>query len=186
MRPAFVFKRKAAAEQRRLFAGPLLPGRLADPRLLPAMPVVDGVRFQAVHADDLVEAFRSALFGTAAGAFNVAGESMTDMRSIAAMLGARPVPMPFAAARAALALAWRARMTPAPPELLDIVARLPVMDTARVRRELGWVSHHTADEAFGEFIEGLRTGAGGPTPPLRSRIEGGRIGEFATGVGGRP
>ena len=155
IRPAFVFKRKAAAEQHRLFAGPLAPGR---PRLVPAMPVVEGVRFQAVHADDLAEVFGSVLFGTASGAFNVAGESMTDMRSMAAMLGARPVPMPFAAARAALAVAWRARMTPAPPELLDIVTRLPVMDTGRVRRELGWVCHHTADEAFAEFIEGVRTG----------------------------
>ncbi|WP_026925046.1 NAD-dependent epimerase/dehydratase family protein [Glycomyces arizonensis] len=186
MRPAFVFKRKAAAEQRRLFAGPLLPGRLVRPRLVPAMPVVDGVRFQAVHADDLAEAFRSVLFGTASGAFNVAGESMTDMRAVAAMLGARPVPMPFAAARAALAAAWRARMVPAPPELLDLIKRLPVMDTARVRRELGWVSHHTADEALGEFIAGLRTGAGGPTPPLQTEIEGGRLAEFATGVGQRP
>lgn len=186
MRPAFVFKRKAAAEQRRLFAGPLLPGRLVKPRLIPAMPVVDGLRFQAVHADDLAEAFRSALFGTATGAFNVAGESMTDMRSIAAMLGARPIPMPLPAARAALAAAWRTRMVPAPPELIDVVSRLPVMDTTRVRHELGWVSHHTSDEAFAEFIEGLHTGAGGPTPPLRSEVEGGRIHEFATGVGERP
>ncbi len=185
MRPAFVFKRKAAAEQRRRFAGPLLPGRLVRPRLIPAMPVVDGVRFQAVHADDLAEAFVSVLFGTASGAFNVAGESMIDMRSIASLLGARPVPMPFAAARAALAAAWRARMVPAPPQLLDLLTRLPVMDTARVRRELGWVCHHTADEAFAEFINGLRTGAGGPTPPLRSEIEGGRLAELATGVGGR-
>lgn len=185
MRPAFVFKRKAAAEQRRLFAGPLLPGRLVRPRLIPAMPVVDGVRFQAVHADDLAEAFVSVLFGTASGAFNVAGESMIDMRSIASLLGARPVPMPFAAARAALAAAWRARMVPAPPELLDVLTRLPVMDTARVRRELGWVCHHTADEAFAEFVNGLRTGEGGPTPPLERRIEGGRLAELATGVGGR-
>ncbi|MDP8957187.1 MAG: NAD-dependent epimerase/dehydratase family protein, partial [Actinomycetota bacterium] len=28
MRPAFIFKRESASEQRRLFAGPLLPGRL--------------------------------------------------------------------------------------------------------------------------------------------------------------
>ncbi|GAB3661383.1 NAD-dependent epimerase/dehydratase family protein [Glycomyces tarimensis] len=186
IRPAFVFKRKAAAEQRRLFAGPFLPGWAAKPGLVPAMPVVDGVRFQAVHADDLAEVFRAALFGTASGAFNVAGESMTDMRSVAAMLGARPIPMPFGAARAALAAAYRMRMTPVPPELLDVVARLPVMDTARVRRELGWVSHHTSDEAVAEFLEGLRAGSGGPTPPLQSKVEGGRLGEIATGVGKRP
>ena len=77
-------------------------------------------------------------------------------------------------------------MVPTPPELLDILTRLPVMDTARVRRELGWVSHHTADEAFAEFIKGLQTGEGGPTPPLQSKAEGGRLGELATGVGARP
>ncbi|GAB3223593.1 SDR family oxidoreductase [Glycomyces halotolerans] len=185
IRPAFVFKRKAAAEQRRLFAGPFLPGRLVRSRTVPAMPVVDGVRLQAVHADDLAEVFRSALFGTASGAFNVAGESEMDMRSIAALLGARPVPMPFAAARASLAAAYRARLVPVPPQLLDVLDRLPVMDTSRVREELGWVSHHSADEAFREFIEGLQTGEGMETPPLRSKVEGGRLRELATGVGRR-
>lgn len=183
IRPAFTFKRKAASEQRRLFAGPLLPSKLLQPRMVPAMPVVEGVRVQAVHADDLAEVFRSVLFGTASGAFNVAGESMTDMRAVAAMLGARAVPMPLGAARAALAAAWKARMVPVPPELLDVVTRLPVMDTARVRSELGWVSHHSADEALGEFISGLREGAGMDTPPLRPDRESSRPDEPATGVG---
>ena len=38
LRPGFIFKRESATEQRRLFAGPLLPNGLARPGLIPAVP----------------------------------------------------------------------------------------------------------------------------------------------------
>jgi UDP-glucose 4-epimerase len=38
LRTGFIFKRESAAQQRRLFAGPLLPGRLVRPGLVPVVP----------------------------------------------------------------------------------------------------------------------------------------------------
>jgi hypothetical protein len=63
---------------------------------------------------------------------------------------------------------------------------VPVMDTSRARRELGWEPEHSADEALLDLLEGLRSGAGLDTPPLSRGTSGPfRIREILTGVGGR-
>jgi UDP-glucose 4-epimerase len=97
------------------------------------------------------------------------------------------VRVPRPALRAALAAAWRLHLVPASPYLFDAVVRLPIMDTARARAELGWAPRHSALDAMREFLEGLRAGAGMETPPLAADAGGpGRVREIASGVGERP
>ncbi|NEC79418.1 NAD-dependent epimerase, partial [Streptomyces sp. SID7958] len=50
--------------------------------------------------------------------------------------------------------------------------RLPLMDCARARTELGWRSTREATEVLEEFLEGMRQGAGAPTEPMRGRKAG--------------
>src|SRR5262249_31995183 len=50
LRPGLIFKREAATGIRRLFAGPLLPGTLLRRELIPVVPDVPRLRFQAVHS----------------------------------------------------------------------------------------------------------------------------------------
>jgi UDP-glucose 4-epimerase len=166
LRPGFVFKHGAASEQRRLFAGPLLPGRLIRPGLVPVVPNLPGLRFQAVHTVDVAEAFRLAVHAPVRGPLNVAAEPVVDAALLADILHARVVPMPAGPVRAALAAAWRLHLVPASPDLFDAVLRLPIMDSTRARTELGWSPRHTAREAVEEFLRGLRHGAGLPTAPL--------------------
>jgi nucleoside-diphosphate-sugar epimerase len=186
LRPAFVFKRAAAQEQRRLFAGPFVPGRLVRPGTVPVVPDLPGLRFQAVHSADLGQAFRLAVTGQARGAFNIAADGVLDARALAECLHARVVRLPAPLVRAAVTALWRMHIVPASPDLLDAVLRLPLMDTARARTELGWQPQHTARQAIEEFLLGLRSGAGLPTPPLAARVPGGRAAELATGVGEQP
>lgn len=47
MGPASLFKEESTGEQRRTFGRRLLPGQLARPELLPLLPSVPGLRFQA-------------------------------------------------------------------------------------------------------------------------------------------
>jgi UDP-glucose 4-epimerase len=184
LRPALTFKREAAAEQRRLFAGPFLPNRLLRKGLVPVMPVIPGLRFQAVHSYDVGHAYRLAVIRDVRGAFNVAAEPVLDMTVFARLLGARPVPISARAARAGAALAWRLRLTPIPASWLDLGLAAPLLDASHARDELGWEPEYTAEEAIAHLLEGMREGVGLETPPLSPRASGpARIEEFATGMG---
>ncbi|MCP2257091.1 Nucleoside-diphosphate-sugar epimerase [Streptoalloteichus tenebrarius] len=186
LRPGFIFKRESASEQRRLFAGPLLPNRLVRSSTVPIVPNLPGLRFQAMHTADVAEAYRLAALRPVRGAFNLAAEPVVDPELLADILHARPVRVPTPVLRAAVAAAWHLHLLPASPQLLDAVLRLPIMDTTRARTELGWSPQHSAREAIEEFLHGLQEKAGLPTPPLLPDARGGRVRELVTGVGKRP
>src|SRR5256885_3085804 len=61
LRPGLIFQREAASEIRRPFAGPLLPSPLIRRGLVPIVPRVKRLRFQAVHSHDVGEAYRLAV-----------------------------------------------------------------------------------------------------------------------------
>jgi UDP-glucose 4-epimerase len=169
MRTAFVFQRQSASEQRRIFAGPFVPRGLVRPGRLPRLPVPSGLRFQALHGRDAGQAYRLAVVNDrASGPYNVAADPIIDASALAGVFGTRPMTVPPAAVRAALGLGWRLRLVPADEALLDLFLNLPILDTSRIRRELGWSPRHTGVEAIREMLEGLAEGAGGPTPPLRA------------------
>jgi UDP-glucose 4-epimerase len=177
MRPCFLFKPEAAPEQRRIFAGPLLPERLAGRIRLPVVPDLRGMAFQAMHTADAAAAYALAVHADVRGAFNLAADPVVDGETLTASLGGTAVRLPVPPIRAALAGAWHARMVPAAPDLFDFVLRMPLMDTSRARSELGWRPSRSSVEAIDAFRAGLRSGGGFPTPPLqRSRN---RLREFA-------
>jgi UDP-glucose 4-epimerase len=186
MRPALVFKREAASGIRRLFAGPLLPSPLVRPGLVPIVPDVDRLRFQAVHSLDLGDAYRLAIVGDARGAFNLAAEPVLDPAELGRLLDARPVPTPARALRTAAAVTYALRLQPSEAGWLDMALSVPIMDTTRAREELGWTSRRSAGEALLELLDGLRRSAGEDTPPLAPGTGGpARLRELLTGVGAR-
>jgi UDP-glucose 4-epimerase len=83
-------------------------------------------------------------------------------------------------------LTWRFRLQPTPPGWLDLALSVPLLDVSRARTELGWEPRRRADEALLELLEGMREGAGIPTPPLDPSASGpARVRELAGGVGAR-
>ena len=187
LRPGFIFKRESAAEQRRLFIGPLLPYGLARPGLIPVLPDLPGLRFQALHSADAGQAYRLAATRDVRGAFNIAADPVIDAAQLAELLGTRTLRLPAAPLRAAVAAAWHLHLVPASPHLFDAVLRLPILDVTRARTELGWSPQHSALYAIQAFLDGLREGAGMDTPPLARDTSGPlRLREFTTGVGQRP
>jgi nucleoside-diphosphate-sugar epimerase len=184
MRPAFVFHERAASQQRRLFGGPLVPGSMVRPGLLPVLPVPAGLLLQTVHASDVGRAFASAVVSNVRGAFNLCADEVLDGADLAGLFGARLVTVPPAVVKTALRAAWRVHAVPAAPDLFDALMRLPVMSNARAKADLGWQPQVSAADALRELIKGLQRGAGHPTPPLDPGAGGPlRSGEFATGVG---
>jgi UDP-glucose 4-epimerase len=186
LRPGLIFKREAASGIRRLFAGPLLPGWLLRRSLLPIVPDIPRLRFQAVHSLDVGDAYRRAVVRDVKGAFNIAADPVLDPAELARLLSARRVRMPAGLLRAAALVTWKLRLQPSPPGWVDMALSVPIMDTSRARAELAWQPRISAGDAFLELLAGLREGAGIDTPPLSPRTGGPlRIGEFASGVGAR-
>jgi nucleoside-diphosphate-sugar epimerase len=187
LRPALIFKREAGPEIRRLFAGPLLPTALLRPALLPILPLPAGLVVQAVHCDDVAEAYRLAVrTPDARGAYNIAADPVLDGATLGRALGARPVRVPPRALRVLADLSFRAHLQPTPPGWLDMGMAVPVMDARRAREELGWTPRRSSTDALLELLEGMRASAGLDTPAL-ARDAGGpaRLRELLTGVGTR-
>ena len=187
LRPGLIFKGEAAEEIRRYFVGPFLPSPLVRPGLIPVVPDIERLRFQAVHSLDVGDAYRLAVVrDDARGAYNVAAEPVLDPAELARLFGARVVRVPARVVRGAAAAAWRMRLTPTPEGWVDMALAVPIMDVARVRRELGWEPRRTSGEALLELLEGMRAHSGADTPPLASDAGGRfRVRELATGIGRR-
>ena len=149
------------------------------------MPDLPRLRFQVTHTDDVADAYRRAIVSPdARGAYNVAAEPPLDGDVVARLLGAKPVDVPARVLRAGAALSWRLRLQPSEPGWVDMGLAVPLMDCSRARDELGWTARRGADEAFLELFEGLREGAGHPTPPLDPGTSWPlRVREIVTGVG---
>jgi nucleoside-diphosphate-sugar epimerase len=167
LRPALTFKRESASEQRRFFLGQLAPASLLKPGRLPVVPIPAGLTLQGVHADDVAEAYRLAVLrDDAHGAYNVAADPVLEAERLAAILGGRLVKVPVGVARVAAALSWRVHLQPTSPDWLDLGLGVPVLDTTRIRAELGWQETRDAESTLREWLEGVAGGAGGETPPL--------------------
>jgi ferritin-like metal-binding protein YciE/nucleoside-diphosphate-sugar epimerase len=185
LRPALIFKDEAATEIRRLFVGPFLPNFLLRRGLLPALPRVDRLRFQAVHSEDVGRAYLRAVLADVDGAFNIAAEPPLSPEEMAERIGVRSFPVPARVVRGLADLSWRMRLQPTPPGWLDMALNVPLMSSARAREELGWEPRHSGVEALEELLEGLRKGHGAKTPPLEGDSVGARLEDVKTGVGAR-
>jgi nucleoside-diphosphate-sugar epimerase len=185
LRPGLIFKREAATEIRRLFAGPFIPNRLARPGLIPIVPKIERLVFQCVHSHDVAEAYRLAILrDDARGAYNVAADPVLDPAELGRVLGARPVPIPPALLRIGADLTWKLRLQPTPKGWVDMGLGVPVMSTERIRTELGWSAKRSAGEALLDLLAGMRDGSDADTPPLAVDTSGPlRVREVATGVG---
>lgn len=186
LRPGLIFKSEAASEIRRLFAGPFLPGFLVRKQLVPLIPRVPRLRFQAVHSRDVGEAYRQAVVREVHGAFNIAAEPEIGVEELCELFGARGFPLPARALRTAAEVSWKLRLQPSPPGWIDLALGVPMMDTTRAREELGWEPTFTSLEALDELLRGMRNAEGAPTPPLEPTAGGRfRAREIATGIGQR-
>ena len=182
-RPGFLFKRSAASEQRRIFAGALVPGVVA--RGTPVLPYPRGLRFQVLHSDDAAEACRRALTTDVRGAFNLAADPVVTGELLADVMGAKLVEISPKLVRAGMATAWHFRAAPAEPALFDLVMALPLLDCSRARTDLSWAPRRSSRDALTELVEGMAAGAGTATAPLERDGVGARLRELAAGAGSR-
>ena len=172
MRPGVVLQGAAASELARYFLGPFVPQTLVRRSLLPVVPAVDRLALQVVHAADMAAAYVLACVRPVTGAFNIATEPVLDPPTLAAILGARRVPLPAVVLRGLVQLTWRLHLQPTDPGWVDLGRLTPLLDTTRARTELGWVPRYDAAQALLETFEAMGAGRGGGSPVLRPRATG--------------
>lgn len=172
LRPGLIMQRAAASEIHRFFLGRFVPRpllRLAAARRLPVLPLPARLVLQFVHADDVAQAVDLAIAGRAGGAFNLAAEPTLGPAELAALVGARRLPLPERVLRAAATATWRTRLQPTDAGWVDLALGAPVMDTTRATDVLGWRPRHSATDTVRELVTGLADGAGrDASPPLRT------------------
>lgn len=168
LRPTLVVQRDAAMEIAELFLGSRKAMRALGKLRgrLPVIPLPAGMQMQIVHADDVADATVRALHRQTRGAFNLAAEVL-GARDLAALLGARAVPVPRRLARGLVGVAYRARLVPSSPGWFDMLVEGPVADTSRARYQLGWQPRHSSRDAAAELLESSAAGATGTTAALR-------------------
>jgi nucleoside-diphosphate-sugar epimerase len=131
------------------------------------MPWVRGLRAQAVHTEDVADAYRRAVLDEKArGAFNIAAEPILDKASLGEALGARVLELPASALRPVVNATWRAHLQPTPAGWLDMACEVPLIDPSRARKELGWQPEHSSTQALHELLSGIAESAGEELPPL--------------------
>lgn len=171
LRPGLIFQRDAGSEIGRYFLGPVYPRFLPARPRIPLLPAPDDLIYQAVHADDVAEAYWRVIDQRASGAFNIAAEPVLTPREVARILGARRVlPIPMGLLHRLVGLAWWLRLVPTDSGWVEMAAGAPVMDTSRARRILGWEARTSSVDAVKEVLEGMGQGKGiSPSPVLKPR-----------------
>ncbi|GIE84337.1 NAD-dependent epimerase [Actinoplanes regularis] len=168
IRPGLIFQRDAGTEIGRYFAGPLVPVRLLRLGWVPLLPANPGLRLQAVHADDVADAYLRVLRADVRGAFNIAAEPVLDPATLAREFHGIPVPVPGFALQGAAALSWWLRLQPVDRGWVKLALKAPLMCCDRAAGELGWRPETDAVSALREVVAGLAERAGRPeSPPLR-------------------
>jgi UDP-glucose 4-epimerase len=177
LRPGIVGQRSAGSALLRYGVPALIPAKALG--LVPVLPLDRRFVVPMVHADDVADAIARALEHRAAGAFNLAADPPLTTARIAEALGAKPLHVPSAAVRAVVAGAWKARLQQVDPGWVDLGFAVPLLDSSRASRELGWSPTVDAMTVLRETLHGMRDAASDRTPVLRPRTV---LGQLATAL----
>ncbi|MEV4900835.1 NAD-dependent epimerase/dehydratase family protein [Citricoccus sp. NPDC055426] len=160
LRPGLIFGAVPAPEIKDYFLGALVPARLLTWLLavgrLPVLPFPAGIRFQAVAAVDVAEAYWQVVRQRAGGAFNVAAEPVLDAQTMGQLLGSRRyLELPVGVFKALAALTYAARVQPTDPGWIDMAETVPIMDTTKLREATGWQETVSSQQAIRALLDGF-------------------------------
>ena len=175
-RPGLIFQHEAGSELLRYTVPGYVPAWLI--RVVPVLPMDRRLIVPVVHADDVADAFVTAIERRAPGAFNLAAEPPITRDDIAEALHAHPVHVPSTLVRAAVAAGWHARLMRLSPGWIDLAFSAPLLDTGRARSVLDWRPRIEARAALAETIAGMAEGAATSSPVLRRRTVGNQATEL--------
>jgi UDP-glucose 4-epimerase len=127
----------------RFLAGPVVPSVLGH-----------DARLQLLHEQDALGVLERATMAGRSGTFNVGAAGIIMMSQAIRRSGRVPLPVPRSALSAVDSLMRATRYTELDREQLNYVSYGRVMDTARMRKDLGYNPRWTTAEAFDDYVRG--------------------------------
>lgn len=127
----------------RYLAGPLVPTVLGH-----------DARLQLLHEQDALGALERATMAGKAGTFNIGASGIIMMSQAIRRSGRLAVPVPKIGVVALESLRKATRNTELSRDQLDYLSYGRVMDTTRMRTELGFAPKWTTMEAFDDYVRG--------------------------------
>lgn len=126
--------------------------------LAPAVPVVLGrdARIQFVHETDAVALLEHLALGDFAGVVNVAGDGVMTVQQAIRRTGRVAWPVPMAAMDAVSSALRLARIKGFSTQQLRLLYPGRVLDTTRLRTEVGFTCRYNTAEAFDDFAATIR------------------------------
>jgi len=136
--------------------GPAMDTALSRYLAGPVVPTVVGhdARLQLLHEQDALGALERATMAGKAGTYNVGAPGIIMMSQAIRLSGRVPLPVPRAALWAVDSLRRATRYTELDREQLDYLSYGRVMDTLRMRNDLGYSPKWTTVEAFDDYVRG--------------------------------
>jgi len=125
---------------------------------LPVVPTVAGFdpRLQFCHEDDAVEVMVRVITGGHRGVVNVAGDGAVYLSQCVRMARHVPIPVPLPLVAAAASIVARSGRIDVPMDQLRFLQFGRLVDTTRLRTELGVTPRYSSREAFVDFVETRR------------------------------
>jgi UDP-glucose 4-epimerase len=136
--------------------GPAMDTALSRYLAGPVVPTVIGhdARMQLLHEQDALGALERATVANKAGTFNIGAAGIIMMSQAIRRSGRIPLPVPRSALWAVDSLRRATRYTELDREQLDYLSYGRVMDTTRMRNDLGFSPKWTTVEAFDDYVRG--------------------------------
>ena len=136
--------------------GPAMDTALSRYLAGPVVPTVVGhdARLQLLHEQDALGALERATMAGKAGTFNVGASGIIMMSQAIRRAGRVALPVPRFALWAVDSLRRATRYTELDREQLDYLSYGRVMDTTRMRNDLGYSPKWTTTEAFDDYVRG--------------------------------
>src|SRR6478672_9452143 len=136
--------------------GPAMDTALSRYLAGPVVPTVVGhdARLQLLHEQDALGALERATMAGKPGTYNVGAPGIIMMSQAIRRSGRVPLPVPRSALWAVDSLRRATRYTELDREQLDYLSYGRVMDTTRMRNDLGYNPKWTTAEAFDDYVRG--------------------------------
>ncbi len=131
---------------------------------LPVVPVMMGYDplIQLLHEEDAVAALKLALDADFDGEFNVAADGVLPLSTVLALAGKLTLSIPHLVAAPLAQVLWMTQVLDMPSSWLEFLRHLCVVDTSKIRQEMGFTPRHDIRRIVAEFAGTAPLSIGAP------------------------